>query len=514
VGIDRSDIARPYAFLFDGSIDGLPNPQLPFFTAAVLTALSQADPQGRTLAQVRVGVPSLTRFAERTTAVRGTESSSGRTISHDTDSYKYVVWDWLDSLDQGWSSVDRELGQEIFRLHSGECIAFSALGDDIRNSVDSALQSAPGYVGGFAIDPGNPVHHGAFFDLLTYPAAIVNGAVVHERSFEGDKERQLDGATQFRPRGLVWKNSGWIASKGPRGLSRAGLSERGAKAAANVAQKRAPSVETRVIEAIDRAFFMNTDRKSFEFESVGGSSDVLQGIMPEGKFTKFLFDREHKEGGSKAAFFIDELGFDPEDWRYLAAQFYNGLLMAQVEAVEFKSWDRGYNVRFNVQMRVRGRSGNKAVVVTGWNKNPGELPSLSTAYPGDRNAEAVEPGEPTILLPGRRTDAAWKQLWDWANAAGVRAGETVVPTPMYIVGFEPVSEGECGNAAVRVPNAGTGLARWLVRHGPGKTDGCGGAVVFSPLATQSLDRATAWARAVRSILYLNDVVAKVETYLD
>jgi hypothetical protein len=236
--------------------------------------------------------------------------------------------------------------------------------------------------------------------------------------------------------------------------------------------------------------------------------------MPEGKFTKYLFDRKHKGGGSKAAFFIDELGIEPEDWRYLAAQFYNGLLMARIEAVKLKEWEVGYNARFDVQMRVRSRSGNKAVVVTGWNMNPGKLPSLSTAFPGDRDMEAVEPGDPPIPLPGTRTDADWTPLWGWANTAGVRAGETVVPTSMYLVGFKPVSEGVCGNAAVRVPDARTGLARWLVRHGPGKTDSCGGAVVFSPLATQSLDCATAWARAVTSILRFNDVVAKVETYPD
>ena len=82
--------ARAYAFLFDGSVAGLPDPQLPFFTAALLSALSRADRQGRSHAQVRVGLPSLTRFAERTTAVSGTSNSSGRTISHDIDIYKKI----------------------------------------------------------------------------------------------------------------------------------------------------------------------------------------------------------------------------------------------------------------------------------------------------------------------------------------------------------------------------------------------------------------------------------------
>lgn len=133
--------------------------------------------------------------------------------------------------------------------------------------------------------------------------------------------------------------------------------------------------------------------------------------MPEGKFTKYLFARDHKDGGSKAAFLIDQLGIEPEDWRYLAAQFYNGLLMAQPEAVKLNQWETGYGVRFDVQMRVRGRSGSKAVIVTGWNMNPDKLPSLSTAFPGDRNAEVLEPGDPPVLPPGTRTAADWTQLW-------------------------------------------------------------------------------------------------------
>jgi hypothetical protein len=61
--------------------------------------------------------------------------------------------------------------------------------------------------------------------------------------------------------------------------------------------------------------------------------------------------------------------------------------MAQPEAVKLEEWENGYCARFNVEMRVRSRAGTKAVVATGWNMNPGKLASLSTAYPGNRNAE-------------------------------------------------------------------------------------------------------------------------------
>ncbi|WID96998.1 hypothetical protein QO058_01555 [Bosea vestrisii] len=474
MGIDEQNSAGPYAFLFDGSIDGLPDPQLPFFTAAVLAALSNADPAGRTRAQIRVGMPLLSKFAERTSAVRGFVRGSGRTLSHDKDVYKYTIWDWLDSLDQGWSSLNREQGHEIFRRHTGECIALSALHDSIRDTINAALKTVPGYIGSFAIDPGNPVHRTAFFDVLIYAAAAVGGGVVQERSFEGDEDWPLAGATEFRPKGLLWKEYGWLASKGPKGLPKVHLSERGLRAAANIVQKQVHTVETRVIEEIASVFFEKGDGKIFEFQSIGEPSDVLQAIMPEGKFTKYLFDREHKDGRSKAAFLIDELGIEPEDWRYLAAQFYSGLLMARPEAVKLNHWDTGYGARFDVTMRVRSRSGSKAVVVTGWNMNPGKLPSLSTAFPGARNSEAVEPGDPPILRPGTGTNADWMQLWNWANRAGASAAGTVVPTPMFVVGYEPFSEGEIGTATVRVAPAQTGFARWLLQHGPGKRDDCGG----------------------------------------
>ena len=89
--------ARAYAFLFDGSVEGVSDPALQFFSAAVLAALSSADPDGTTRSQFRNGLPSLSDFATRTTGVHAAERSSGRTVSYDMDTYKYVVWDWLDS---------------------------------------------------------------------------------------------------------------------------------------------------------------------------------------------------------------------------------------------------------------------------------------------------------------------------------------------------------------------------------------------------------------------------------
>jgi uncharacterized protein DUF6883 len=509
---DESAVVRPYAFLFDASADGVPEPALPFFSAAVLAALSKADPDGTTRSQFRNGLSSLSRFSERTTGVHAAERSTGRTVSYDMDTYKYVIWDWLDSLTEGWSTVEQEKGEAIFRRRTEECVTLTDLADHIRDEVDRRLQDTPGYVGAFAIDLGNPIHRGGFLDLLSHPAAVSEGSVIQERSFEGDEDWELEGAADFKPRGLVWQNYGWLSVEGPEKPGKQPLSPRGEGAVAALNRKHSCTVEARVIEAIDDAFRFHSPRQAFDFKAVGGDGGVLEAIMPEGKFTHYLFNRDHKEGGPKSAFFIDVLGIDPQDWRYLAAQFYEGLLMAKPENLELRDWGDGYGMRFNVQMLIRGRSGAEAVVRTGWMLKPGSLPSLSSAVPGDRNADVVDPGEPPILPPARPTDESWATLWGWASAAGIRALQAVVPTPMYLVGYAPIPEGEIGSAAIRVRDARRGLARWLRRSRIGQTDSYGGTVVFDENPGMSLERAVAWARAVALVLRLNGIEAEIEKY--
>ncbi|MEO9826335.1 MAG: DUF6883 domain-containing protein [Paracoccaceae bacterium] len=509
--MDARAVTSSCAFLFDGSADGLPEPQLPFFTAAVFDAVSVADPRGTIRTQLRLGLPSLLGFAERTTAVHGNEKSSGQTVSRDLDTYKLVILHWLESLGAGWSTVDREWGERIFRRHTYECVSLSALSDDVRDRVDAELWEVPGYVGGFEIDPGNPLHRGGFFELLIYGAAIVDGSVVQERTIEGDEDWALEGADRFRPSGFLWQDYGWLRSQGPEGLPKTDLSERGAATTSTLARKLAPNIEQRVIEALSEVLFLNSPKKTYGFKVTGGPEDILEAIMPEGKFTKYLFNRDHKDGGSKANFIINDIGIDPEDWRYLAAQFYFGLASAQPESVKLNEWTDGYGARFDVTMQVRGRSGKRGVLVTGWNMNPGALPSLSTAFPGKHDAGAVEAGEVPILPPGERTNTDWSKLWMWATEAGVLEAERAVPTPMYIVGYEPIAEGEIGSAAVRVADARRGMARWLKLSGFGHKDGYSGVIASSPVPSQSYDRSVAWARRVALILRLNGIEASVET---
>jgi hypothetical protein len=439
---DEKDLAC--AFLFDNSAKGIEESQLAFFTKAVLGALSTVDPGGKTSCQLRVGLPMLPNLARQTTAVQANDRSSGRTVSHIADTYKFIIWDWLDSLTEGWSTIDPEKGLDIFRLHTGECVTLTALDRSIRSDVDRLLRATPGYVGAFTLDPGNAVHRGAFADLLIYKAAIMDGTVFQELSIEGDPDFPVNGADSFKPGGLAWKPYYWLAENGPPDVPIAPSSQRGAQTVAALSRKHAGRIEHRVIEAIQSVFGLKLPGRPYAFEVVGTPADVLQALMPEGKFTHYLFSEEHEDGGPKAEFFIHTLGINPDDWRYLAAQFYEGLLAAKPEDVELKDWGDGYGARFNAYMRVQGRSGVTAVVKTGWMMRPGALPSLASAMPDDPRRNVVQPPPPQILPPGLKTDGDWKTLWEWADAAGMRALEEVVPTPLFLQGYPPIAEGEMG----------------------------------------------------------------------
>jgi hypothetical protein len=143
---------------------------------------------------------------------------------------------------------------------------------------------------------------------------------------------------------------------------------------------------------------------------------------------------------------------------------------------------------------------------------PGAIPSLSTAFPRQGRLDAVEPGDPPILPPGPRTQVEWSDLWSWANLAGIDAANSHVPTPMFLTGIGPIPEGEGGTALVRVLDARRGLARWLRQAGIGETDGHGGVVAFSPIESQSLERASTWARTVAAILQLNGVEVTIQLF--
>ena len=59
--------------------------------------------------------------------------------------------------------------------------------------------------------------------------------------------------------------------------------------------------------------------------------------LPQEKFTKYLFNLDHPEGGGKAKAFIDILGIAPADWR-LADQIERAMDDAPLYRIKDGKW--------------------------------------------------------------------------------------------------------------------------------------------------------------------------------
>lgn len=122
--------------------------------------------------------------------------------------------------------------------------------------------------------------------------------------------------------------------------------------------------------------------------------------------------------------------------------------------------------------------------------------------------------------------AAFEALMVEARAAGLAAGEAAVP-PVMIVGSpstplgsdidpsKPVyveTEGPCGFAWVRVNPATCSFAKWLVKHGYGRTAYPKGVMIWIGSHGQSLARKEAHAQAMAAVLNASPLLEGVRIY--
>ncbi len=502
---------RPCLFLFDSGAENVAQPALSSFAGLLLRALSKADPTGSIKAELRGGLPLLTGFAAKTSGVSSEPKRSSHTKTHDMGVYKLLLWDMATALSEEASAPSSEKILNLLLQRKEECLAFSDVPGSIVKKINHSLERCPGYVGACRIDKGNPILRYAFYDGLLHLALIDDGCVIQQRTLEGDEWYELKGARGFRPNGLKWVEYSYGPPPKQYQLERTEVSERGALSVDRLKRKTHVTVEGRVLQALTNASWTERGGKSYQFSAIHGEHDVLQAVMSENKFTDYLFNIEHPEGGPKARFIIDELGFDPDDWRFLAAQFYDGLLLSEPREVSLKQWNGRYDARFNTVIEVQSRSGRHGVLKTVWTLEPNQPPRLVTAVPDRSDGGIVKPPTPPVLRPSPRDENWWQELFNLANKYGCTAHRTTIPAPMFVKEFGVVEEGECGSAEIYVGDARRGFARWLIRSENGYRGPRGGAVIPCRLASQSMERAKAYALAFARVLMLNGINSRVET---
>jgi hypothetical protein len=109
----------------------------------------------------------------------------------------------------------------------------------------------------------------------------------------------------------------------------------------------------------------------------------------------------------------------------------------------------------------------------------------------------------------------FSELYSKAHAAGMAAGQSVIPDPMIVqqVGLDnrviktyaPVMDGVCGFAWVKI-KGNTGFARWAKKAGVARSSYPNGLQIWVGEFNQSMTRKEAYAEAFATVLRAHGVV--------
>ena len=99
-------------------------------------------------------------------------------------------------------------------------------------------------------------------------------------------------------------------------------------------------------------------------------------ILPEGKFTKYLFDGEHSNGLAKGRAISSRLGYSIENWQ----GFRDAIQKGAVKYPAVKKESDGHGQRYEQKMVLMGLKNNPANVVVGWIQRPNGEVNMTSAY--------------------------------------------------------------------------------------------------------------------------------------
>ena len=103
-------------------------------------------------------------------------------------------------------------------------------------------------------------------------------------------------------------------------------------------------------------------------------------IVPETKITGYLLSIKHRDGRSKAEFFI-QLGFSPAAWEELVKALLRHIADNEIAKIE----DSPFGTRYTIEGLLFAPEGKTAVVRSVWFIEEGEdIPRFVTAYPLQR----------------------------------------------------------------------------------------------------------------------------------
>ncbi len=99
-------------------------------------------------------------------------------------------------------------------------------------------------------------------------------------------------------------------------------------------------------------------------------------ILPDGKFTKYLFDKNSEKGYPKGKAFEARLGYNIDNWKELRKVLKQ---KATKYPATFKG-NQGFGDKYEQKMILYGLKGTPANVVVAWIVKPGDILSLTSVY--------------------------------------------------------------------------------------------------------------------------------------
>lgn len=498
-----------FAYFFDEDHPDLEAIFGPQCASKIVVAIEQMTPVPRT--RLLVGGllhNSLVYEVDRIT-LGGSNSSTFERAQHSLPNYERrlaIICDLAETLTEGPTSFTETEILLCLAKKNIWIIVAPQLSPEQARSIHSSLAQFRPYLGFASVDPGNPLHRRLFLEWLFNDKFVgPEGLVFRRDPYDDDDSPMADEYGSKRP--ALFHDYEKFDALAPtitlptedskRGeLTAYRLSGQDAGHRAKVARELMALESEKVTSPISFSARKPEDRVEFQ--------------VPSQKFTDYLLNIDHSHGGPKAKFFIETLGIQPNDWRFLADQIVQAAKSGELYRLKLSP----YGASHGSLALITGRNGKIAVVETAWIL-PAEGPAqFVTAYPGDLSrASELTAVVGRVPPPGILGDKRWQEIHEFAHSAGMRAAETTVPAPMVLKEFGTIWEGPCGFGWVLLRDGRKSFSKWIVqaRHGHCSHPGVR---IYSKANTQSIEKNRAYADAYAEVLRSNGIECSVGSRLD
>jgi hypothetical protein len=443
----------------------------------------------------------------------GRVKSTSITSKTDTELYRLILWDFLDSLTYQWTSIDiHDLTStaQIFGKHNIYVLVVSPICHEWAVECDQMFGSYGWYIGAAEMDISNPSHQ-QVINLPHRVSYIRRHLGIVGEDFDKDSHVALLNSQGEWPFKLPFLSVETIGHDNPK-WTFAKLKIPPATDRAKLTLQRLKSRARQThFDKVARALQNININKNY----VSSAKIIWNGkdpIIDRRKLVDYFLteDPSRREGFAKARVFRSALSITAADWRFLKAQLEVGVSAGSPNKIVTSP----YGVQYDVLLHIQGRNGNVVPVVTGWLIEGESPPRLTTAYVA-KIGTPVNKGmavNAQVLPIGYEND--WQKLHELAQQAGNDAVQETVPTPMFLSGGSVIKDGECGSAWVTIPDGRHAFPKWLVKNKHAFRAQPGVRVYANFNSSQSVQINRAYAEAYAHVLKSHGIKCVTDSRLD